>query len=87
MHVGFLHLQADPCSHTMTFICGSLLRLPTDRISACTIFSAHLTGEDGNGNPYKTAAVVVDPKHIATYAHQDHAATLTMGATIQVNQR
>ena len=32
----------------------------------------NLTGKDGNGAACKTSAVVLDKRHLATYAHMDH---------------
>ena len=41
-------------------------------------------GRDGNGLLCKTAAVVLDKRHVATYAHSDHAA-LTCGQEVEVS--
>ena len=36
-------------------------------------YGAHILGKDGNGLPCKTAAIVLDKRHVATHAHADHS--------------
>ena len=54
------------------------------RAEVCAKFGAHLSHMDAFGHPYKTAAIVLDKKHVATYAHSDHS-ILTCGKEVKVN--
>jgi hypothetical protein len=43
------------------------------RAGQCAKYGAHIVLKDEKGATYKTSAVVLDSKHLATYAHNDHA--------------
>lgn len=56
------------------------------RVAYCGQFAAQIKGCTPNGETYKRAAVVIGPKHIATYQHSDHDnEDMLEGQDVEVN--
>ena len=52
---------------------GETTSRDVSRAGQCAKYGAHIVLKDEKGAMYKTSAVVLDSKHLATYAHNDHA--------------